>query len=254
MKKLILGLTLAAIAVVVLALLAFNVIPMPGSSPNESANAPATSALPSPPDAPVLEPAQGQPAAPIVPPDSPVSAPSPVATSPAPQVTKPAGLSPDWSTASREYTPNEAALNKLVPTPIMVNVRCGTHTQEGGYDRTVFDFNGLMPGYKIEYVQQVIQDGSGNTTNPPGGKYFLNVTFTPADAHYTDGTSALKSKECSATPNFPALRSHNVHSDYEAHVGAALGLGHKAPIRVGAVDKTGPDGKPRQSLYIDVHH
>jgi hypothetical protein len=50
--------------------------------------------------------------------------------------------------------------------PLPTTVRFGEHP---GYDRVVFDFDGdVVPGYRVEYVPQAVQDGSGNVVEIDG--------------------------------------------------------------------------------------
>jgi hypothetical protein len=50
--------------------------------------------------------------------------------------------------------------------PLPTTVRFGEHP---GYDRVVFDFIGdVVPGYRVEYVPQAVQDGSGAVVEVDG--------------------------------------------------------------------------------------
>lgn len=50
--------------------------------------------------------------------------------------------------------------------PLPTTVRFGEHP---GYDRVVFDFDGdVLPGYRVEYVPQAVQDGSGTIVEVDG--------------------------------------------------------------------------------------
>ena len=60
----------------------------------------------------------------------------------------------------------------------LVNVRTGRHA---AYDRTVFDFTGGTPGYRVEYGT-LVSGGTGNPI-PLAGAAALVVVFTPAFAH-----------------------------------------------------------------------
>src|SRR5262245_52446451 len=57
--------------------------------------------------------------------------------------------------------------------PVLTGIRTGRHD---AYDRTVFDFTGGTPGYRVEYGT-LVEQGRGNTV-PVAGAATLVVTFT----------------------------------------------------------------------------
>jgi hypothetical protein len=61
--------------------------------------------------------------------------------------------------------------------PLLRNVRVGRHDSEG-FERVVFDLT-RVPGYRAQYVRQVIQDGSGQPLSLRG-KAFLTARLEPA--------------------------------------------------------------------------
>src|SRR5262245_35989433 len=65
--------------------------------------------------------------------------------------------------------------------PNLVNVRTGRHD---AYDRTVFDFVGGTPGYRVEYGT-LVSGGTGEPI-PLAGRADLVVVFNPAYAHDVD--------------------------------------------------------------------
>ena len=58
----------------------------------------------------------------------------------------------------------------------VVNVRTGQHYC---FDRLVVDLNGPVAGYTVQYVPQVVQDGSGLPV-PLRGQAFLQLTVNAA--------------------------------------------------------------------------
>ena len=50
-------------------------------------------------------------------------------------------------------------------TPTLVDVRAGRHP---GFDRVVFEFRGAVPEHRIDYVDRLVQDGSGNRVTVAG--------------------------------------------------------------------------------------
>ena len=57
----------------------------------------------------------------------------------------------------------------------LTNLRAGKHTC---FDRLVVDVRGSAPGYRVEYVDQIIQDGSG-TIVPVRGSARSRSPSTP---------------------------------------------------------------------------
>jgi hypothetical protein len=62
-------------------------------------------------------------------------------------------------------------------TAPLTAVRTGRHDC---FDRVVFDLAGPAAGYRVEYVDQVVQDGSGAVLPVPGGARLLVNVHHPA--------------------------------------------------------------------------
>ena len=77
--------------------------------------------------------------------------------------------------------------------PTLVDVRAGGHT---GYDRVVFEFRGPVPEHRIGYVDQLVQDGSGNPVSVAGAAD-LEVVFEGANAHNEDGSPTISPRQFS---------------------------------------------------------
>ena len=73
-----------------------------------------------------------------------------------------------------------------------------------GYDRITFEFRGSRPGYTVEYVPQVIQDGSGEPVSLLG-QAFLHVVFMRAQAHDDHGAPTYSGPKV-ITTNFLSLK------------------------------------------------
>jgi peptidoglycan hydrolase-like protein with peptidoglycan-binding domain len=69
-------------------------------------------------------------------------------------------------------------------TALLVGVRAGRNKD---FDRVVFDFEGPAPGVRVQYVAQLIQDGSGEPI-PLRGRAVVEIVMRPAAAHRDDGT------------------------------------------------------------------
>ena len=129
---------------------------------------------------------------------------------------------------------------RVPPVPRLLAIRPGTHP---GYDRVTFDFSGPLPGYRIGYVDKVVQDGSNSPVTMPGRRY-LQIRFQPAQAHDDDGGPALAPTR--RTLDYPMLRGYVVNGDFEGVVNVAFGLADTAGFRVGEIP-----GTPGR-LYVDV--
>lgn len=141
----------------------------------------------------------------------------------------PSDALPGWRTTAAVHNPDPSV------HPIHItDVRVGHHPN---FDRVVIDINGPLPGYKVRYVQKVIQDGSGNVV-PLRGRYFIQVSIWPTSTvhHSPQGTW---------TPLFPMLRQVKGAGDFEGMTNYGLGLAGKKGFRVFGLSQ------PRR-LVIDV--
>ena len=161
------------------------------------------------------------------------STPAPAAAVPAQPVSATTTHAP-WSTAPVTVVHHPA----VPPVPVVTGIRYAAHADQA-YDRIVFDIPGAPPGYTVKYVTKVVADGSGNPIAVPG-KYFLQIVFTPAQAHREDGTPTISGVH---TTNLPMLKAYAVAGDYEGYVTVALGLNAKTGFHIGELD-----GR----VYIDV--
>lgn len=124
----------------------------------------------------------------------------------------------------------------------LFRIRSAPHPDDG-YDRIVFDIDGELPGYTVNYVDEVRQDGSGDLVEVPGRRYLL-VTFFPAAAHSDDGHSLVSPR--SRELDYPMMRGYVVVGDFEGYVTVAIGLDGVVGFRVGEIP-----GDPGR-IYIDV--
>lgn len=112
------------------------------------------------------------------------------------------------------------------------------------YDRFVLRFRFATPGYRVRYVNQVVQDGSGLPVTLLGNKSLL-VVVQDARAHSADGTRSLVPNVL--TPLCPNLRQVKLAGDFEGVVSYGLGLRVKGAFRVFRL--TNPT-----RIVVDVHH
>jgi hypothetical protein len=151
---------------------------------------------------------------------SPDEAPSPTS----PPATSPAGL--QWPTDDVSM----AFSGTVPPVPTVVGLRVGTHPT-AGYDRVAVEFD-VLPGYEIGYREDIVYDGSGEPVDLPG-QAFIQLLFTPAQAHDDEGNSTLESPPVEPVEvGFTALQSYVLNGDFEGYVSIALGLTGETGYRV----------------------
>ena len=130
------------------------------------------------------------------------------------------------------------------PVVVLSDVRAAEHT---GYDRITFEFDGdALPGYRVQYVTQaeVVGCGSGEPV-PVTGNAFLQVYFSPVDAHNDQGQSTIDATDM--TPGLTTLQQATLTCDFEAVGTWVLGLSQQVDFRVVELDSP-----PR--LAVDVGH
>lgn len=113
------------------------------------------------------------------------------------------------------------------PAPHVMDVRTGQHA---AFDRVVIDLHGNAPGYRIGYVKEVREDGSGKVVDTRGRANLL-IRLTPANAHHENGAPTY-SGPSRFTVDYPALREVAFAGDFDATVSIALGIRHKTGFRV----------------------
>jgi hypothetical protein len=129
------------------------------------------------------------------------------------------------------------------PVVILSDVRTGAHAD---YDRVTFQFDGdALPAYRVQYITQadVVGCGSGEPV-PVTGNAFLQVHFTPVDAHI-GSQSTISATDL--TPGLTTLQEVTLTCDFEAVGNWALGLSQEVDFRVIELDNP-----PR--IAVDVAH
>jgi hypothetical protein len=111
-------------------------------------------------------------------------------------------------------------------TPILVDVRAGGHQD---HDRVVFEFDGPVPLHSVGYVDQLVEDGSGDPVELAGAAD-LEVVFHGANAHEEDGSPTVSPRRFS--PNLTAVKEVAGIGDYEAVVSYGIGVDQRRPIKV----------------------
>src|SRR4051812_33392371 len=97
----------------------------------------------------------------------------------------------------------------------LVAIRAAHHPETTPtYDRVVFEFSDTVPQLRIEYVSELISDGSGLPV-PISGRSILLVQFTPAQAHSGNGQATAVAH---MTPKLPIVKEIVCSGDFEAVV------------------------------------
>lgn len=126
--------------------------------------------------------------------------------------------------------------------PTLVGVRTGLHEQ---YDRTVFDFTGGTPGYRVEYGP-LVAEGTG-TPIPVAGAATLRVVFTGAYPYDVATRTPTIDLTRVYDPRLPTLRQIRSGGASEGYISFGLGLADRVGFRV--LRLTDP---PR--IAVDVAH
>jgi hypothetical protein len=126
--------------------------------------------------------------------------------------------------------------------PVLTGVRYGRHDR---YDRTVFDFTGGTPGYRVEYGR-LTRIGTGEEI-PLAGEATLLVVFDGAFAYDPrTGASTIDLTQV-YDPGLPTLRQIRSGGAFEGRISFGLGLADRVGFRV--LQLTNP---PR--IAVDVAH
>ncbi len=174
--------------------------------------------------------------------------PSPAGTATAGAVASPTGSSGVTVTTptltgeavfSRE--PVEQSGDTAPPHPLLTLVQTGTPEQ---YDRAIFEFDGGIPGYRVEYVSPPITACGSGLPVEIAGNAFLQVRMYPAAAH--DDTGAQTFEQTELAPNLPSLLEMEQICDFEGVVTWVLGLNQEVDFRAFSLTDA--------LLVVDVQH
>ena len=158
------------------------------------------------------------------------------ATSPS-ESTVSAAAAPAHSAVLSAYAPTEGAA-----TLTLEDVRVGSHET---YDRVVFEFSGSgLPGYRIEYSDQALQQASGHEL-PVAGDAILEVLVegTPMDRLPSNSELVPAGPYQLATGNIAGITNGGT---FENQSQFFIGLDQQRPFEVTVMDNP-------TRLVIDVH-
>ena len=164
-----------------------------------------------------------------------------VPTETMPAESMPAESMPAESMASDSVSAGPFSAVHMVSGAVLTAVRAGRHKN---FDRVVFQFSGPTPGYTIQYVPRVIEDGSGDPL-PLKGRAFISAVFTPAAAHDSSGHPTVPNAV--SVTDFAMLRDVKSAGDFEGVVSWGIGLAKANGADVSEL--TGPN-----RVVIDVMH
>lgn len=150
---------------------------------------------------------------------------------PVPEGPPPAEVPPDPAADDFEGTVGVVHVERRVPMATLVDVRTGAHAR---HDRVVFEFDGEIPGWHVEYVDRPQHRcGSGDPVYLPGDGW-LEVRLTPARMHTDEGRATITDR--SRRELGGPLRALESTCDFEGEVTWVLGLDSPEPFRVLTLD------------------
>ncbi|MDQ0633182.1 hypothetical protein QFZ40_001091 [Arthrobacter pascens] len=133
-------------------------------------------------------------------------------------------------------------------TASVTNVRTG---QQSCFDRMVVDLNSPVNGYTVQYVPEIVQDGTGFTI-PVQGNARLQVTVN-APSYDSNGNvtyNPAAKAELSNVAGYQTFRQVVYAGSFEGYTSIGLGVRARLPFRVFTLD--GPGSGSR--LIVDVAH
>lgn len=137
--------------------------------------------------------------------------------------------------------PVEEPAGTAPPVPMLMDVQTGTHED---FDRVLFQLEGDLPGYRVEYVPPPITACGSGLPVEIAGDAFLQVRMSPAAAHDDTGVSTFDQLELA--PNLPGLLEIEQTCDFEAVLVWVMGLAEEVDFRVFDLSGT--------FLVVDVRH
>ena len=130
----------------------------------------------------------------------------------------------------------------------LVNVRAG---RNDCYDRLVLDIRADADGYRVEYVSDVYQDGSGALVPLRGGAKLQIVAYAPAyDDNYGPTYQPANPRELVNVTGYTTFRQVAWAGSFEGQSTIGLGVRARLPFRVFTLDGPGTGSR----LVIDVAH
>ncbi len=142
------------------------------------------------------------------------------------------------ATATPSSTPFQGSREPVEASPspglplggaLLVDVRAAQHE---GYDRIVFEFQGGLPGYRIEYVEPPILGDASGLPITIAGAAFLRARFEPAAAHDPNTGSPTYTGPRELSPGLPSLLEAQETGDSEGILTWVMGLAEETDFQV----------------------
>ncbi len=143
--------------------------------------------------------------------------------------------------AADEVVPDAAQADAVSPARLR-RIRAG---RNAAFDRLVFDLDGCVPGVRVQYVDALHHQGSGDVI-PLRGRAVVQVDIEPATAH-TDGGDPTMTDTLPDLTAFAVLRQLADAGDFEAQLTWGIGVAARTALR--ATTLTGPS-----RVVVDVWH
>lgn len=105
-------------------------------------------------------------------------------------------------------------------TPVLTGIRTGANPD---FDRIVLDFSGPPPQVSSRFVDELIQDGSGDIEWLTGAA-FAEVQTTPAQAHDDAGNSSYDWPRKFRTRDLTNVMAVAITGDYEGYLSIGVGM------------------------------
>jgi len=110
---------------------------------------------------------------------------------------------------------------------VLREVRAASHP---AFDRVVFEFEGDLPGYRLEYVDRPVRQCGSGLPLKVAGDGLLLVRLEPASAHTESGEPTVRDRE--RRTNLPNMKELKLVCDFEGQVEWVLGLRSPEPYRL----------------------
>lgn len=147
-----------------------------------------------------------------------------------------------WGSLVKQATATDTSPSRIV------NLRSGRHPC---FDRLVVDLDGPAPGYIVQYVDEVVEDGRGNVVPLRGGARLEVRVFRPAHDDMGNATYQPADRyESLAVGSYDTFRQVAFLGTFEGETQVGLGVRARLPFRVFTL--AGPGAGSR--LVIDVAH
>lgn len=170
-------------------------------------------------------------------------------TDPAPGTTStPATPSPTGTGTAASWGSGEKVGGSMSTAPL-VDIRSGRHA---GHDRLVLEVEGPRTGYRVSYVDAVIQDGSGDTVPVAGGARLQIILLSPA-VDVDTSKPRYQPKDLRNLVNVSGYRTFRQvvwAGSFEGQTTVGLGVRAQLPFRV----VMAPGAGGRTTVAIDVAH